>query len=142
MAIPVNQPHPQAPGRPGGDGFSDIRKILRLVLRSWYLFVIFVPLGLGSAWVYHRYTVPVYRASITMLFKVDQERNFSASVLTEGFGLSPEMRSFENQSFIIAIQAWVWRALNRLDFGGGNFSKERWKDTECYDRLPFVWALD
>src|SRR5690554_656726 len=101
MAIPVNQPHPQVPRRPGGDGFSDIRKILRLVLRNWYLFVIFVPLGLGSAWVYHRYTVPVYRASITMLFKVDQERNFSASVLTEGFGLSPEMRSFENQSFII-----------------------------------------
>lgn len=142
MAIPVNQPHPQAPGRPGGDGFSDIRKILRLVLRNWYLFVIFVPLGLGSAWVYHRYTVPVYRASITMLFKVDQERNFSASVLTEGFGLSPEMRSFENQSFIIRSHAMVLRAVNRLDFGVSYFSKGRLKDTELYDPLPFVVAFD
>lgn len=142
MAIPVNQPHPQALGRPGGDGFSDIRKILRLVLRNWYLFVIFVPLGLGSAWVYHRYTVPVYRASITMLFKVDQERNFSASVLTEGFGLSPEMRSFENQSFIIRNHAMVLRAVNRLDFGVSYFSKGRLKDSELYDPLPFVVAFD
>ena len=52
MAIPVNQPHPQAPGRPGGDGFSDIR-ILRLYAPLVFV-VIFVPrfgFGLG----YHAY---------------------------------------------------------------------------------------
>lgn len=142
MAIPVNQPG-YVPGKSlSNDGFSDIRKIIRLIIRNWYLFVIFIPLGLGSAWFYHRYTVPVYRASITMIFKVDQERSFSNSVLTEGFGLSPEMRSFENQSFIIRSHAMVLRAINRLDFGVSYFSKGRLKDTELYDPLPFVVKFD
>jgi uncharacterized protein involved in exopolysaccharide biosynthesis len=142
MAIPVNHPG-QLPGKNvSNDGFSDIRKIIRLVVRNWYLFVIFVPIGLGTAWIYHRYTVPVYRASITMIFKVDQERNFSNSVLTEGFGLAPEMRSFENQSFIIRSHAMVLRAINRLDFGVSYFSKGRLKDTEIYDPLPFEVRFD
>ncbi len=142
MAIPVNQPGHNPGKNLSNDGFSDIRKIIRLVIRNWYLFVIFVPIGLGTAWIYHRYTVPVYRASITMIFKVDQERSFSNSVLTEGFGLSPEMRSFENQSFIIRSHAMVLRAINRLDFGVAYFSKGRLKDTEIYDPLPFEVKFD
>lgn len=142
MAIPVNQPGPIPGKNISNDGFSDIRKIIRLILRNWYLFVVFIPLGLGAAWIYHRYTVPVYRASITMIFKVDQERSFSTSVLTEGFGLSPEMRSFENQSFIIRSHAMVLRAINRLDFGVSYFSRGRLKDTEIYDPLPFVVRFD
>jgi capsular exopolysaccharide synthesis family protein len=142
MAIPVNQPG-QIPGKNlSNDGFSDIRKIIRLVIRNWYLFVIFIPLGLGTAWIYHHLTVPVYRASITMIFKVDQERSLSNSVLTEGFGLSPEMRSFENQSFIIRSHAMVLRAINRLDFGVSYYSVGRFKDTEIYDPLPFRVKFD
>src|SRR5690554_5613918 len=56
--------------------------------------------------------------------------------------LVPEMRSFENQSFIIRSHAMVLRAVNRLDFGVSYFSKGRLKDTELYDPLPFVVAFD
>jgi capsular exopolysaccharide synthesis family protein len=142
MAIPVNHPGHTSGKNVSNDGFSDIRKIVRLVIRNWYLFVIFIPLGLGTAYIYHHLTVPVYRASITMIFKVDQERSFSNSVLTEGFGLSPEMRSFENQSFIIRSHAMVLRAINRLDFGVSYYSVGRFKNTEIYDPLPFVVRFD
>jgi capsular exopolysaccharide synthesis family protein len=77
-----------------------------------------------------------------MIFKVDQERSLSNSVLTEGFGLSPEMRSFENQSFIIRSHAMVLRAINRLDFGVSYYSVGRFKDTEIYDPLPFRVKFD
>lgn len=142
MSQPYNQQGIPTGKTIQGDGFSDIRKMFRHVVANWYLFVIFVPLALGGVWVYHRYTVPVYKASITMIFKVDQERSLSQQVLTEGFGLSPELRNFENQSFIIRSHAMVLRAVNRLDFGVAYYSKGRFKDTELYGRTPFVVEFD
>lgn len=126
----------------GGDGLTDIRKIAKLVLSHWYLFVISFILSLSTVWLYHRYTLPVYRASVTMLFKVDAERDLSRSVITEGFGLSAEMKSIENQRFIIRSHAMALRAVNRLDFGLSYYSKGRVKDSEIYHPLPFVVDFD
>lgn len=142
MSLPYNQQGIPTGKAIQGDGFSDIRKMLRLVVANWYLFLIFVPLALCVVWGFHRYTVPVYKSSITMIFKVDQERSISQQVLTEGFGLSPELRNFENQSFIIRSHAMVLRAVNRLDFGVSYYSKGRFKDTELYGRTPFVVEFD
>lgn len=131
-----------SPSNKGGDGFSDFRKITKLILSHWYLFVISLVLSLFVVWLYHRYTLPVYRASVTMLFKVDAERDFSRSVITEGFGLSPEMKSIENQSFIIRSHAMALRAVNQLDFGLSYYSKGRVKDSEIYHPLPFFVDFD
>ncbi len=124
------------------DGFSDIRKIIRLVLKHWYLFLVFLPLCLGIVEFYHRYTPEVYRASVTMLFKANPDRGMSQSSLMEGFGLSPEMRSIENQSFIIRSNKMVRRAVDMLDFGVSYYRKGRLKDTELYGNLPFEIKFD
>lgn len=124
------------------DGFSDIRKIIRLVLKHWYLFLVFLPLCLGIVEFYHRYTPEVYRASVTMLFKANPDRGVSQSSLMEGFGLSPEMRSIENQSFIIRSNKMVRRAVDMLDFGVSYYRKGRLKDTELYGNLPFEIKFD
>ncbi len=127
---------------PKSDGFSDIRKILRLVIKHWYFFVISLPLCLGAVEFYHRYTPEVYGASVTMLFKNNQETSISQSSLMEGFGLSPEMRSVENQSFIIRSNKMVRRAVDMLDFGVSYYRKGRLKDTELYGNVPFNICLD
>ncbi len=124
------------------DGFSEIRKIIRLVLRNWYLFVISMILCLGFVEFYHRYTPQVYRASVTMLFKNNPERTLSQTSLMEGFGLSPEMRSVENQTFIIRSNKMVRKAVDKLDFGISYFVKGRLKDTELYGSLPFNIIID
>ncbi|MGQ1946490.1 polysaccharide biosynthesis tyrosine autokinase [Geofilum sp. OHC36d9] len=126
----------------GSDGLSDIRKMTRLALSYWYLFVICFFLSLSAVWLYHRYTLPVYKASVTILFKDDSNQDLSRSVITEGFGLSAEMRSIENQSFIIRSHAMSLRAINRLDFGVSYYSKGRLKDSELYHPFPFVIRFD
>ncbi len=141
MSSNVN-PYMQNNSAKSGDGIGDIRKIIRLILKNWYLFVIFVVLSLSVVWTYHRYTLPLYRSSVTMLFKINPERDFSRSVITEGFGLSSEMKSFENQRFIIRSHAMALRAINRLDFGVAYFVKGRVKDTELYSNLPFKIEFD
>lgn len=124
------------------DSFSDVRKIIRLILVHWYLFVIILPLCLGVVEFYHRYKPVVYRASVTMLFKNNPERNMTQTSLMEGFGLSPEMRSIENQSFIIRSNKMVRRAVDKLDFGVSYYQKGRLKDTELYGNVPFQIKFD
>jgi uncharacterized protein involved in exopolysaccharide biosynthesis len=88
MATPLKEPSHMAGYRPGNksDGFSDIKKISRLVWRHWLLFVLSIPLIMGGVYLYHRYTLPVYKGSVTMLFKTDSEKMMNDINLMEGFG--------------------------------------------------------
>jgi len=129
---------------PGGrtDGFSDIKKIARLVWKNWYLFAISIPFFLGGVYLYHRYTSPVYRGSVTMLLKNEPERTMKEVNLMEGFGVSPEVRKIENQSFIMRSQKTVGEAIRRLDFHISYFADGRFKDTELYHSAPFKIEMD
>lgn len=128
--------------KPGSDNLFDINRIIRLVLRNWYLFVISLPLCLGTVFMIHRYTVPVYKASATLLLKGSEQKVLSQADLIEGFGLSPEMRSVENQSFIIRSRAIVKKAIDRLDFGVSYYREGRFKDSELYLNTPFYIEFD
>ncbi len=126
----------------GGDNLFDINRIVRLLVKNWYLFVISFPLCLGAVFIYHRYTVPVYKASTTLLLKSSEQQTLSPTGLMEGFGLSPEMRSVENQSFIIRSRNLVKKAVDRLDFGVAYYQEGRFKDTEIYHSTPFEIEFD
>ena len=128
--------------QPSQDGLFDINRIFKLTLRNWYLFLISIPLALGVVYIYHRYTVPVYRASTTILLKSTQERSLSQSDLIEGFGLSPEMRNIENQIFIIKSKKLVKKAVDLSDFEVEYFRSGHFKDTEIYHSTPFVVEFD
>ncbi len=124
------------------DGNSDIKRIIRLVRTNWYMLAISIPLCLAAVYVFHRYTTPVFKASVTMLFKSNPERSLSDIDLMEGFGLSPEVRNIENQSFIIRSQKIIRKAIDRLDFRVAYFADGRFKDTELYHSAPFVVELN
>ena len=91
---------------------------------------------------HHRYTIPVYRGSATVLLKNPDEKSLSRSDLTEGFGLAPEISNIENQTFIIKSRKVISKAIDRLDFGISYFVKGRFKDTELYHNSPFYLELD
>ncbi|MBZ4677281.1 MAG: capsular biosynthesis protein [Anaerophaga sp.] len=124
------------------DGFSDIKKIARLAWRHWVLFAISIPLFLGAVYLYHRYTSPVYKGSVTMLFKSDSEKMLDEINLMEGFGLSAEVRNIENQSFIIRSQKTIREVIDRLDFRVSYFADGRFKDTELYHSAPFKIEIE
>jgi len=128
--------------KPGGDNVFDISRLIRLVLKNWYLFVISFPLCLGSVFIYHRYTVPVYKASATLLLKGSEQGAISQTDLMQGFGLSPEMRSVENQSFIIRSRNTIKKTIDRLDFAVSYYQKGRFKDSELYLNAPFTVEFD
>lgn len=128
--------------RTGTDGLFDLNRIIHLLQRNWYLFLISFPLCFGSVYFYHRYTIPVYKASATILLKSADQTSLQRSDLIEGFGLSPEVKDIENQMFIIRSKKLIKKAIDRLDFSVSYYKKGRVKDTELYRSSPFRIEFD
>ncbi|TLX73251.1 polysaccharide biosynthesis tyrosine autokinase [Labilibacter sediminis] len=130
--------------QPGGktDGMPDIRKIIQLVKSNWYLFLITFPLFFGAAYLYHRYTLNIYKGSVTVLLKSEESNRISRTELIEGFGLSPEMKSLENQTIILRSKKIVKRAIDKLDFTIDIYSDGFFKDQDMYHKSPFSIQMD
>ncbi len=124
------------------DGFPDIRKILQLVKNNWYLLLISFPLFVGLTHLYHRYTPIVYKGSVTVMMKSDDKRSVSGAGIIEGFGLSPETKSIENQTIILRSKKIVKRAIDKLDFAIDIYSDGFFKDMDMYRKSPFTITMD
>jgi len=82
----------------------DFKKLLFDMLHCWWLFLITIPLSLLVVWGIHRYTVPVYKASMSLLMEVRGSQSKKTDMM-EGFGLTPGMSNVDNQIAIGALIA-------------------------------------
>ena len=124
------------------DNLLNLNRIIKLLMHYWVLFAISIPLFLISTYIYHRYTVTVYQASASLLFKSSEERTISSTDLIEGFGLSPEVRNIENQTFILRSFRIIRKVVEGIDFGIEYYIGGRFKDAELYHTSPFRIELD
>ncbi len=123
-------------------GLPDIRKIFWLVISNWYLFVISFPICLGTVYLMHRYTLNVYRGSVTIMMKSDEQRGITGAGIIDGFGLSPESKSIENQTIILRSKKLVKRSIDNLDFAVDIHSDGFLKDYNLYHSSPFNIEFD
>lgn len=142
MHKPNSSNNNYTPPQAAENTFLDIRKILQLVKSNWYLLLISFPLFVGLTYLYHRYTPVVYKGSVTIMLKSDEKRTVSGAGIIEGFGLSPETKSIENQTIILQSKKIVKRAIDRLDFGVDIYSDGVFKDRDMYKSSPFVITMD
>lgn len=123
-------------------GFNiDIPKLLNDFLRFWWLFVITIVIGIASVEVVQRYSLPVYRAYMTILVDEMGESNSKSSMM-EGFGLTPGMRNVDNQIAVLSSWDMINHTVSQLDFHVSYFIEGRLKDTEMYGNLAFEVAFD
>lgn len=142
MQKPNNSNNTYSPPQAAENSFPDIRKIFQLFKSNWYLLLISFPLFVGATYLYHRYTPVVYKGSVTIMLKSDEKRTVSGAGIIEGFGLSPETKSIENQTIILQSKKVVKRAIDRLDFGIEIYSDGVLKDNDMYKKSPFVIIMD
>ena len=119
----------------------DFKKLLFDLLRFWWLFIITVSLSLLVVWAIHRYTVPVYRASMTLLME-DRGSNQSNTDMMQGFGLTPGMSNVDNQIAILSSWKIFNRTINQLDYFLGYYVEGTVKSTELYNSFPFIVYFD
>jgi tyrosine-protein kinase Etk/Wzc len=119
----------------------DYKKLIFDLLRFWWLFAITIPLAWGTVYSIHRYTNPVYRASMSLLME-ERGSERTKDNMMEGFGLTPGQRNMDNQIAVLSSRDIIRETINQLDFHVSYFAAGRLKDTEIYSNTAFDVHFD
>lgn len=119
----------------------DYKKLLLDLRTFWWLFVITIPLALSIVWVIHRYSIPVYMASMKILME-ERGSDVSQTDMMEGFGLTPAMRNVDNQIALLTSRDMIAKAVNSLDFEVSYFVEGSFKTTEVYPPENYMIQYD
>ena len=119
----------------------DPKKLINDLFRFWWLFLITVPFCYGVVEFVHRYSIPVYGASMTVMVDERGENDSKASMM-EGFGLTPGMRNVDNQIAVLSSWDMLRNTVDQLDFCVSYFVEGRLKKTELYGNLDFQVVFD
>jgi len=101
----------------------DIKALFFKFVRYWYLFALTVFVAIVVAFLFNKYTNPVYEVKTTILVK-DEKGALSAASMLGGLGLSNTQQNVENEIGILTSFTLSYRAIRDLDFEISYFSDE------------------
>jgi capsular exopolysaccharide synthesis family protein len=95
----------------------DLKKIFRLFVSNWYYFLIAILFTLICAFLYNRYTTPVYRVSATLLINEGKKGGLAENnQFFEGMGLVAGTQNLDNQITVLSSKTLIGRTLDELPF--------------------------
>ncbi len=118
----------------------DLKQILFKFLKYWYLFIIAIIFCLSVAYLFNKYTKPLYKVGTTILIK-DEKSAFDAQALL-GLGNLKNTQSIENEIGVLKSRALVNRAIRSLNFDISYFEDKNFITRELYTESPFIVLFD
>ncbi|TAJ08193.1 polysaccharide biosynthesis tyrosine autokinase [Marinilabiliaceae bacterium JC017] len=130
-------------------GTVDLRKHLHKFLSHWYLFVIFIALASGSAFLINRFSAPVYSASTTLLIRNDKKQAIGAESLIQNFSFSMR-NNIQNEIGMLKSYNLTHRTLQSLNLGISYYKRPGWLtqlpfdflSRRLYKECPIIVELD
>ena len=92
---------------------TSLGDLLYKFLPFWPLFVLLLIISLSAAWVYLRYTMPVYETSATLLIK-DDKSNTPANEMMEAFDMFGSKKSVENEVEVLQSKTLMQEVVKNL----------------------------
>jgi capsular exopolysaccharide synthesis family protein len=123
----------------------DFRRIIRLIASNWLMILLALILALTGAYLYIRYTQPMYTASGSIIIKDESSNSLGPdAVQLQGLDLFNAQRNLSTEIEIIQSKLIVERAINDMPFplGVSYFAKGRFKTTDLYKNTPFIIEAD
>ena len=111
-----------------------LRKTMLLMLRHWYLYLIFVVLFGGGAYLYLDYKFPTYSSQAFIL--VEEEDNAPGQDILEGFSMRPGVRNLENQILVLSSYTMIRKAVEELPFEIDVYRKGLFSQSSYYPLSP------
>jgi capsular exopolysaccharide synthesis family protein len=123
----------------------DFKKLTAKIFSNWYWFVLSLAVALCGAWLYNRYTHPVYAIKSSLLLKEESSNAFLAQAggisgqILKGFGSGRQ--GLYNQQIILKSKPLLKRVFADLDFEVSYYREEKISAREVYHEAPFriVW---
>lgn len=116
---------------------NDFRKILELVFRNYKLFILSIVIVIGLAFVYNRYSTPIYGVSASILIK---EKNSQSSNDVNDFlnsSLFGKNTNFQNELWVIKSAPVLEKTIRNLDLNVNYYNKGKFKLFDAYHNVPF-----
>ena len=121
----------------------DLRKLFFKLLSYWHFFVLGLAVALIVAWLYNRYTIPIYRVTSTLLIEDDKQSGaLGTDKLLKGFGLKAGMQNLDNQILILSSWSLIGKTLDSLPFGTEYYYRRRLNKEALYPKHPISVIQD
>lgn len=123
----------------------DFKRILRLIINNWLLIVILSLLAIACAYIYNRYTQPVYTAAGSIIVKDESSNSLGPdAVQLQGLDLFKSQKNLSTEIEIIKSRLIVERAVQQMPFPleVSYYAKGRFKITDLYKQTPFLIKYD
>lgn len=118
----------------------DIKALFFKFVRYWYLFALTLFVAIVMAFLFNKYTSPVFEVNTTVLVKDDKSMMSAASMI--GIGLSNNAQNVENEIGKLTSFSLIYRTIRELDFEMAYFIDEGLIITELYQTAPFEVVFD
>ena len=121
--------------------FSDVKDILFYFLRNWIWFVLSIVIALTTVYLYLRYTIPQYRASITVLIKDNNRNNGSLdptmAVFSDLGTFSNINTNLDNEIEMLHSRNIIQSAIEELSLNVSYVIEGNLKNKEIFSNKPF-----
>ena len=121
---------------------SPIKKVLSKYIPYWPLFLIALILAILSAWVYVKYSTPIYQATATLIIE-DEKKGNEESKITEALNQISSKKIVENEIEVIQSRKLMLDVATKLNLFTRISEKRDFKYRSAYFSSPIVLkALD
>lgn len=103
----------------------------------WPLFLVLVMIGVGAAWGYIQYTIPLFEATATILVK-DDKKGVNEASIEETLNIFSSKKIVENEIEIIRSNRLMKEVVNDLHLYASVFEKGKLKSTSAYLTSPIT----
>lgn len=122
---------------------KDYHAILFRYIIRWPWFVASIFACLLAAWLYLRYSTPVYKISATIMIKDDEKGGSTVSGLDifNDLGIINSSKNIDNEIELLRSKSLIKSVINELELYTGYFAKGRVNDIEIYGTSPILVRL-
>lgn len=121
---------------------TDFRAILFRYLIHWPWFAACIILCLAGAWLYLRYTAPVYNIAASVIIKDNDKSSKSSTGMAdlEDLGFYSSISNFDNEVEILQSRTLIRKVVEELDLYINYAAPGKFHDIELYKNSPVkVW---
>ncbi len=120
----------------------NLKFLFNKLASRWYLFVIFVPLALGVAYLYMRFTPKIYEVKASILIDDKSKDTPEQDRFLRGMGAFIPKTQLKDEIQLLTSYRYVKQVVDRLNMRVSYFSVEDYKTKEEYSEFPFRIKLD
>ncbi len=119
----------------------DIMSIVFKMLSHWHYFAISIILALLLAFIFNKYSIPIYEVKSTVLVK-DDKKGGGGGDLLKGLDLFGSQKNVQNEIGILQSYSLTNKAIKDLNFFVSYFTESKFKTQELYKDCPFQVIID